>query len=79
MLHTNRVRQAYVEGRPSFGVYGRIPSPATIGLLADAGLDFVRIDMIENHMSPDLLTEMIRAATREGSRRSCASLVSIRT
>jgi len=66
MLHVNRVRQAYVEGRPSFGVYARIPSPATITLLAAAGLDFVRIDMIENHFSPDVLKAMIHAAHADG-------------
>jgi len=66
MLHMNRVRQAYVEGRPSFGVYARIPSPSTITLLAAAGLDFVRIDMIENHFSPDVLRAMIDAAHAGG-------------
>jgi 2-keto-3-deoxy-L-rhamnonate aldolase RhmA len=66
VLHVNRVRQAYVEGRASFGVYARIPSPATIALLAAAGLDFVRIDMVENHVSPDTLRAMIQAAHASG-------------
>jgi len=66
MLHANRVRLAYVEGRPSFGVYARIPTPATIGLLGAAGLDFVRIDMVENHFGPDTLTAMIQAAHASG-------------
>jgi 2-keto-3-deoxy-L-rhamnonate aldolase RhmA len=66
MQPVNRVRLAHREGRPSFGVYARIPSPETIALLAFAGLDFVRIDMIENHMSPDVHKELIRAARAEG-------------
>jgi len=66
MLAVNRVRQAYREGRPSFGVYARIPSPATIALLAFAGLDFVRIDLVENHLSLEQIQTMIRAARGEG-------------
>lgn len=42
---TNRVRQAYEEGRPSFGAYIATPSPQMVELLGCAGLDFVRIDM----------------------------------
>jgi 4-hydroxy-2-oxoheptanedioate aldolase len=66
MLHANRVRQAYVEGRPSFGVYARIPAPAAISALGATGLDFVRIDMVENHVSADVLSAMIYAAHASG-------------
>jgi 2-keto-3-deoxy-L-rhamnonate aldolase RhmA len=66
MLRPNRVRVAYRENRPSFGVYARIPSPATIQLLADAGLDFVRIDEVENHIGPETVRAMIQAAHAAG-------------
>ncbi|HLY22735.1 MAG TPA: aldolase/citrate lyase family protein [bacterium] len=66
MLKPNRVRAAFREGRPSFGVYARIPSTATIELLAHAGLDFVRIDLLENHIGPEMLRAMIQTAHAEG-------------
>lgn len=66
MLRPNRVRVAYREGRPSFGVYARIPSTATIELLAHAGLDFVRIDLLENHIGPETLRALIQAAHAAG-------------
>jgi 2-keto-3-deoxy-L-rhamnonate aldolase RhmA len=44
MLKPNRVRDACRERRPSFGVYARIPSTATIELLAHAGLDCALLD-----------------------------------
>ena len=66
MLSPNRVRVAYREGRPSFGVYARIPSTATIELLAHAGLDFVRIDLLENHIGPETVRAMIQAAHAAG-------------
>src|ERR1700736_3116490 len=66
MLYMNRVRRAFAAGRPSFGVYARVPSPAMIELLAFAGLDFARIDLIENHIGPGVLKAMIRAAHAAG-------------
>jgi 2-keto-3-deoxy-L-rhamnonate aldolase RhmA len=66
VLRPNRVRVAYQEGRPSFGVYARIPSTATIELLAHAGLDFVRIDLLENHIGPETLRTLIQAADAAG-------------
>jgi 2-keto-3-deoxy-L-rhamnonate aldolase RhmA len=62
----NRVRQAHRERRPSFGLYARIPSPMMMELLADAGLDFVRIDMSQDDLGIETVRDMIRAAHSAG-------------
>jgi 2-keto-3-deoxy-L-rhamnonate aldolase RhmA len=65
-LSPNHVRVAYREGRPSFGVYAPIQSTVTIELLAHAGLDFVRIDLLENHIGPEAVRAMIQTAHASG-------------
>ena len=65
-LQINRVRKAFLEGRPSFGVYARLPSPAMMELLAFAGLDFVRIDLTQNDIGLETLRSMTRAAHASG-------------
>jgi 4-hydroxy-2-oxoheptanedioate aldolase len=62
----NRVREAHRAGRPSFGVYARVPSPTIVQLLAFAGLDYVRIDMSAGELTIDTVREMIRAAHAGG-------------
>lgn len=66
MLPANRVREAHRDGRPSFGVYARVPSPTMIQLLAFAGLDYVRIDMSGGELGIETVREMIRAAHASG-------------
>lgn len=63
---TNRVRQAYLEGRPSFGIYVETPSPRIVELLGFAGLDFVRIDMDGAAMDIETVHNMIRTAHAVG-------------
>lgn len=62
MLPTNRVRQAYRDKRPSFGVYLRDPSPLMIEFLASSGLDYVRIDLTGGTMNPETVRDLIRTA-----------------
>jgi 2-keto-3-deoxy-L-rhamnonate aldolase RhmA len=66
MPRRNRVREAHREGRPSFGVYARVPSPTMIQLLAFAGLDYVRIDMSAGELTIETVREMIRGAHAAG-------------
>lgn len=62
----NRVRQAYKEGRPSFGAYVMTPAPKMVEMMGFAGLDFVRIDLAETPMDIETVHHMIRAAHAVG-------------
>lgn len=65
-MRTNRVLQAYKEGRPSFGIYVMIPSPALVELLGFSGLDFIRIDLHDSSIDIQTLREMILIAHASG-------------
>lgn len=62
----NRVRQAYREGRPSFGTYVSTPSPHVVEMLGFAGLDFVRIDLDGAAIDLETVQAMIRTAHAVG-------------
>ena len=45
MLRTNTLKSRIADGQPAHGVISSIPAPAAIELIAEAGFDFVIIDM----------------------------------
>jgi 2-keto-3-deoxy-L-rhamnonate aldolase RhmA len=62
----NRVMALCRQGKPAFGAYVRIPAPDVVEALAQAGLDYVRMDNYHNRWNPDVLANMIRAAYDQG-------------
>ena len=62
----NRVMALCREGNPAFGAYVRIPAPEVVEALAQAGLDYVRMDNYHNRWNPDTLGNMIRASYDQG-------------
>jgi 4-hydroxy-2-oxoheptanedioate aldolase len=64
--NVNRVRQRYLEGRPSFGTYITLPNPAAVEVAALAGLDFVRLDAYHVAYNEETLENMIRTAYAHG-------------
>ena len=62
----NRVMTLCRQGNPAFGAYVRIPAPDVVEALAQAGLDYVRMDNYHNRWNPDVLGNMIRAAYDQG-------------
>jgi len=62
----NRVMALCREGKPAFGTYVRIPAPEVVESLAQAGLDYVRMDNYHNRWNPETLGNMIRAAYDQG-------------
>lgn len=62
MLRTNRLKARLREGQASYGLISSLATPAAIELIAEAGFDFVIIDM--EHVLVDLQTveHMIRTA-----------------
>jgi 4-hydroxy-2-oxoheptanedioate aldolase len=61
-LTENRVRRAFDEKRPSFGLYLMTPSPRLIELFAGSGMDFIRIDMEGGAMDIQTVQNLIHAA-----------------
>ncbi|MBX3143577.1 MAG: hypothetical protein KF813_07475 [Trueperaceae bacterium] len=63
---TNRVVQAFSQGRKSYGIYVMTPATRMIELLASSGLDFVRIDMEGGFLNLESVNDMIRACHAYG-------------
>lgn len=61
-LPTNKILQAYKEGRTSYGIYMRTPSTKMVEMLAGAGLDFIRIDLELTSINLENLENMIKVA-----------------
>ena len=66
IMRENRVRLAYKEGRPAFGLYVMTAAPRMIELMGFAGMDFVRIDMEGGHLNIETVEDMIRTAHAVG-------------
>ena len=62
----NSVMALARQGKPAFGAYVRIPAPDVVEALAQAGLDYVRMDNYHNRWNPDVLANMIRASYDQG-------------
>jgi 4-hydroxy-2-oxoheptanedioate aldolase len=62
MLRTNLLKQKLSAGAPAYGLISSIPSPAAIELIAEAGFDFVIIDMEHVLINPETVENMIRTA-----------------
>jgi 4-hydroxy-2-oxoheptanedioate aldolase len=62
MLRTNLLKQKLRTGEPVYGLISSIPSPAAIELIAEAGLDYVIIDMEHVLINPETVENMIRTA-----------------
>ncbi|NWA64262.1 siderophore biosynthesis protein SbnG, partial [Pantoea sp. B9002] len=62
MLRTNRLKQKLATGQVVHGLISSIPSPAAIELIAEAGFDFVIIDMEHVLINPETVEHMIRTA-----------------
>ncbi|WP_267398867.1 aldolase/citrate lyase family protein [Pseudomonas sp. GM_Psu_2] len=62
MLRRNRLKAALAAGTPSHGLFASLPTPASIELIAEAGYDFVIIDMEHVLINPETLENMIRTA-----------------
>ncbi|MGV8842731.1 MAG: HpcH/HpaI aldolase family protein [Pseudomonas sp.] len=62
MLRTNQLKAKLATGEPAYGLISSIPSPAAIELIAEAGFDFVIIDMEHVLINPETVENMIRTA-----------------
>ncbi|PWK42311.1 HpcH/HpaI aldolase family protein [Pseudomonas sp. OV226] len=62
MLRTNLLKQKLTAGAPVYGLISSIPAPAAIELIAEAGFDFVIIDMEHVLINPETVENMIRTA-----------------
>src|SRR5438093_10920911 len=62
----NRLKLAAQAGRTAYGVYVTQPAPAIVELVAQAGLDFVRIDSYHGTMSAETVDSLIRAGYASG-------------
>jgi 4-hydroxy-2-oxoheptanedioate aldolase len=62
MLRTNQFKVKLATGVPAYGLISSIPSPAAIELIAEAGFDFVIIDMEHVLINPETVENMIRTA-----------------
>ncbi|MCF5282396.1 siderophore biosynthesis protein SbnG, partial [Pseudomonas syringae] len=62
MLRTNTLKSRIADGQPAHGVISSIPAPAAIELIAEAGFDFVIIDMEHVLINPETVENMIRVA-----------------
>ncbi|MGY2235292.1 HpcH/HpaI aldolase family protein [Pseudomonas gingeri] len=62
MLRTNQLKQKLGVGEVVHGLISSIPSPAAIELIAEAGFDFVIIDMEHVLINPETVEHMIRTA-----------------
>jgi 4-hydroxy-2-oxoheptanedioate aldolase len=60
----NFVRQRFAGGELALGTYVTMPTGRAIAVLADAGLDFVRLDPFRFPLKLDTVTEMVAAARR---------------
>lgn len=62
MLRANRLKQQLAAGEAVRGLIASIPSAASIELIAEAGYDFVIIDMEHVLINPETVEHMIRTA-----------------
>ncbi|SLM62485.1 MULTISPECIES: HpcH/HpaI aldolase family protein [Dickeya] len=66
MLRANQLKRKLATGRPVYGLIASIPSPVSIELIAEAGFDFVIIDMEHVLINPETVENMIRVAESYG-------------
>lgn len=66
MLRTNTLKSKLGSGLPVYGLISSIPAPAAIELIAEAGFDFVIIDMEHVLINPETVENMIRVAEGYG-------------
>ena len=62
MLRTNQLKVKLASGATVYGLISSIPSPVAIELIAEAGFDFVIIDMEHVLINPETVENMIRTA-----------------
>ncbi|AKA24339.1 HpcH/HpaI aldolase family protein [Pseudomonas chlororaphis] len=62
MLRTNQLKRKLAAGQTVYGLIASIPAPAAIELIAEAGFDFVIIDMEHVLINPETVEHMIRTA-----------------
>ncbi|WJK07247.1 HpcH/HpaI aldolase family protein [Pseudomonas fluorescens] len=66
MLRTNQLKRKLAAGEAVYGLISSIPAPAAIELIAEAGFDFVIIDMEHVLINPETVENMIRIAESYG-------------
>lgn len=66
MLRTNQLKLKLQAGAPAYGLIASIPAPASIELIAEAGFDFVIIDLEHVLINPETVENMIRTAESYG-------------
>ncbi len=66
MLRTNLLKQKLQAGQTVYGLISSIPAAAAIELIAEAGFDFVIIDMEHVLINPETVEHMIRTAESYG-------------
>jgi 2-keto-3-deoxy-L-rhamnonate aldolase RhmA len=66
MLRTNELKLKLGAGETVYGLFSSIPAPAAIELIAEAGFDFVIIDMEHVLINPETVENMIRMAEAYG-------------
>jgi len=66
MLRTNLLKQKLQAGQTVHGLISSIPAAAAIELIAEAGFDFVIIDMEHVLVNPETVEHMIRTAESYG-------------
>ena len=65
-LPENKIKKSWREGKPTFGIYMRTPSPKMVEMLAYSGVDFVRVDLEAGNMNIETVENMMRAAHLAG-------------
>lgn len=58
----NRIKKAFTESRPAFGMFIMIPAPALVEVAGYAGFDFVILDTEHGAAGPETVEHLLRAA-----------------
>lgn len=66
MLPSNRIKQAVQQGRTAYGVYITQPAPGLVEVAAQAGLDFIRVDVSHAILNPETVASLFTAAYASG-------------
>lgn len=66
ILAKNKVREAFEQKRPCYGLYMMTPSTRLIEYFAGAGMDFIRIDLVSGVMTDETLRDLIHTAHAVG-------------
>ena len=67
MASINKVKRAWAEGRPAFGLWSAIPDPFAVEQLAGADLDYVLVDQQHGVIDYASMVSMVRTVQHLGA------------